>query len=135
MFYRKHKRVQLKFSKPSRTKQAEADAADINKIMAKYQKTGILPHLNNRVPTYGDFSEVTDYQDALNTVMRAEAAFMALPSSVRAKFDNDPARFLDFTQDPANLDALREMGLAPPAPPVQVAPEPAPAPAPAKPTA
>ncbi|WNK12762.1 MAG: internal scaffolding protein [Microvirus sp.] len=98
---------------PSMTRQAEAEACDINNIMARYQKTGVIDHLNRFQGEYADVAAYGSFQESLELVERARAAFMTLPSSVRAEFGNDPGRFLDFAQDPANLDKMIEMGLAP----------------------
>ena len=38
--------------------------------------------------------------------------FADLPSSIRTKFNNDPAQYLDFVQDPEKLEEMRELGLA-----------------------
>lgn len=96
----------------SMTKQAFAEECDINNILKKYNKTGILPHLAKADPRYGDFSTVPDYQDALNTVLHAQTQFAALPAHARDRFANDPSRFLAFAQDPTNNAELVAMGLA-----------------------
>ena len=36
-----------------------------------------------------------------------------MPSVIRERFGNDPAKFVDFCVNPANIEAVREMGLAP----------------------
>lgn len=84
----------------SRTKQSFKEECDVNNIMRKYFRTGQLPELARREPKYGDFASVPDYQEALNTVLRAETIFQALPSSVRAECQNDPAVFLERVKDP-----------------------------------
>jgi len=55
-----------------------------------------------------------DYHEALNIVADAESMFEELPSTIRAQFENDPHKFLEFVQDPNNLDEMRELGLAKP---------------------
>lgn len=112
MFYRKHKRVALEFKQPSRAKQQFRDECDINAIMAKYKKTGLVEHVNRYQGQYGDFSTVADYQEALNMVMEAQQAFMSLPAHVRTRFDNDPGQYLEFVQDPGNQEEMVKMGLA-----------------------
>lgn len=94
------------------TVQSEKDNCDINVIVRRFNVTGQLPVV--RLPQYGDFTGLTDYHSAMNAIAEANSAFMALPSSVRSKFMNDPGRFVEFASDPKNLDALREMGLANP---------------------
>lgn len=95
----------------SRTKQSFKDESDINNIMRRYAKTGQLPDLIRRDPQYGDFSEATEYQEALNLVIRAQAQFEALDARVRDRFGNDPARFLEFVQNGENAEEMVKLGL------------------------
>lgn len=100
---------------PSKAIQAQKDEADINNIVRNFGVTGRLPD-NIRVPTYGDFDLVNDYRSAIEIAKEAEKSFMSLDASVRARFENDPQQFLDFCDDPANLEEMRKLGLAVPAP-------------------
>lgn len=110
-----HEKSVLYFDgKDGMTRQEFAEEADINTIMARYEKTGLLPHYPDRKPFYGDFVDLPSFQEAQEIILQADAAFMALPARVRAEFDNDPARFVEFAQDPSNIGRLREWGLAEP---------------------
>lgn len=95
----------------SLTQQHQKDEADINTIVKRFGLTGQLP-TNVRVPTYGDFTGVSDFQTAMNAVNMAEASFMTMPADVRARFENDPAKFVDFCSDPSNADEMIKLGLA-----------------------
>lgn len=95
-------------------KQSFKDECDINKIMAKFQRTGVINHYAKHAPEYGDASPI-EYLDALQTVATANEMFAELPSSVRKRFSNSPEEFLEFVQNPENLDECRKMGLANPA--------------------
>lgn len=86
---------------------------DINRIMAKYQKTGVLTHVNQNAGLYGDFSDVQDYKSGLERIMAADDLFLSLPATIRDRFKNDPAAFIDFALDPNNNDEMQKMGLAP----------------------
>lgn len=97
---------------PTMTKQSEAAACDINWIVDRFAKTGELPGLIKENPEYGDFSTLGDYQRCLEVVMKAQEQFEALDPRVRGRFQNDPARFLEFATDPANLKEMVKMGLA-----------------------
>lgn len=97
--------------KKSRTKQADARDCDINLIMKRFEKTGQLPDMIVRNPAYGDFSNAPDYQEALHIVRHAEEQFSNLDAPVRNRFSNDPVKFLEFANDPANVDELDKMGL------------------------
>lgn len=142
-FYKPHAAVGHDTGGPamSLTRQDAADECDVNKIMERFQATGYLPNVPGD-PFYYDFTTLpTDMMDAMSIMGRATEAFMTLPATVRKQFDNDPAQFVNFASDEANLDQMRVWGLAPPsekapepqpAPPVgDISPQPAPAPAPA----
>ena len=99
----------------SRTEQHHKDAVSVQNILKQYDKTGIVSHVSRAKAEYGDFTEVNEYQESLNRIIHANNAFEALPSSVRKKFSNDPGEFFEFATNPANLEELRELGLAQPA--------------------
>jgi len=102
--------AKLVFVGSSRTQQSFRDECDINNILRKFNVTGELP-LGSVQPQYGDFSGITDYQSALNAVMEAQDSFLALPAKVRARFQNDPAFFVEFASDEANKDEMKALGL------------------------
>lgn len=101
----------------SLTKQDQMSMCDVNNIIAQYDRTGLIRHINESVAQYGDFTQVNEYQESLNFVMQAQDNFNALPSDLRSKFNNDPGAFFEFVTDPANIDEMVKLGLA-------VAPEP-----------
>jgi len=94
----------------SRTKQAHLDECDINKIMSRYNKTGILDFVTKHAPCYGD-ATAGDYQSSMQIVATAQSMFHELPSAIRDRFQNSPAQFLDFLDDPANLSEMHSLGL------------------------
>lgn len=96
---------------PGLTKQAFADEVNINKIVAGFEKTGMVNHLNSREPFYGDVSEISQYQDALNIVKEADELFMGMDAKVRERFANDPVKMIEFLQDSANLDEALKLGM------------------------
>ena len=96
------------------TKQADAKDCDINLLFKRFEKTGQLPDMIVREPRYGDFSNVPDYQEAINIVRLAEEQFSALDASIRNRFENDPAKFLGFVTDQKNIDEVEKMGLLKP---------------------
>lgn len=97
----------------SRAVQSSRDEVDINTIVRRFGLTGQLPH-DLAVPQFADFDEVHDFHSAMNLVAEARDAFMALPADVRGRFDNDPGGLVEFVSDPANLDEMRELGIADP---------------------
>lgn len=115
-------------------KQEFKDECDINNLMKRYERTGVLEHVNRMQGSYGDFTDVVDFATAFDVVRRAEIMFLTLPARIREDFGNDPGRFLQFATDPANASKMVEYGLAKPvedpAPPAASAAAPAAAPAP-----
>jgi phage internal scaffolding protein len=120
------KRVILKcnFKDDLLTEQSHKDEVNINNIIKRHgtdmiRKTALL-----KSQEYV-FDDVTgnDFQEAMFKVNKAQESFDSLPSEVRKKFDNNPAKFMDFVQNPDNADSMVELGLAeriPETPPVQV---------------
>lgn len=95
----------------SMTQQSDADECDINLIMEKYKVTGQAPQVIQQ-GIYGDFTEVGDYRTAVERIRAANEAFQAIPAKLREKFDNDPAKFIDFATNPDNMDEMIKLGLA-----------------------
>lgn len=113
----------------SKTQQHFAEDADINTIVRRFNLTGELP-TDFRSPQYGDFTGVSDYQTALDSVIAADNEFMRLPAEVRERFNNDPQQLLDFVSDSKNRDEAAKLGLLKVEPPkpapfdVRVVPDP-----------
>lgn len=115
--HRPRKRVsvlcQAKEGSKYKTKQSFKEQCDINRIMRKYNDTGMLDHLSKHQLDYtGLFTVPKDAQDAMERVAVAREAFERLPSHVRAKFQNDPGKFYNYATDEANYDGLVQLGLA-----------------------
>lgn len=105
----------------SLTQQSAKEECDINFIVERAKRGADINHLNRKVPQYGDFTSLpTDLRDCLNTVRKADEAFMSLDAQVRRRFENDPVLMLDFLNDPKNRDEAVSLGLvaAPPPPPM-----------------
>ena len=58
-----------------------------------------------------DVSDFVDYQEALGIVAQARESFLALPSSVRERFGNNPASLIDFLNDASNRAEAISLGL------------------------
>ena len=104
------KQTSISDFEPTLTQQHFKDECDINEILRQFNVTGQLPE-NVRVPQYGDFTGVFDYQSALNAVINAKEGFMALPADIRAMFGNDPQGLLEFVADDANYAKAVALGL------------------------
>jgi len=116
--------VRLVCTTPSMTKQAMKEECDINGIMKRFERTGLINHQAAREAYFADVSEVPDFASAIAQVNKAEAMFMSLPAKLRAKFNNSAVEYVNFCSDPANRDALVDLGLvdkpAPKPAPVEV---------------
>lgn len=114
----------LVMTEPSMTQQQFKEETDINTIVKRFGITGQVP-TSIRMPSYMDFSEVVDYQSALNTMLSAEQSFLQLPSSVRERFGGDPGKFVEFCSDDRNIEEARRLGLVPNLPIPTPTPKPA----------
>lgn len=94
----------------SRTRQEFAAEADINTLVDRYQDTGsfydplLLAKASARKPVFGDFTNVPDYQTALNQVIDAQQRFASLPAKIRDRFHNSPQELLEFVSSAKNRD-------------------------------
>ena len=95
-----------------RTEQHHIDTVNINNIIKRYKKTGLIEHVAQSAGQYGDYTTVNEYQQSLNLVKQAQENFMQVPAKIRTKFGNDPGRFFEFVTNPANQDEMIKMGLA-----------------------
>ena len=99
---------------PGVTKQSFKDECDVNKIIARFEKTGMIEALNKKTPFYGDVSGLVDYHEALNKVVEVETLFNSMSAEVRERFSNDPEKMIAFLNDKKNEKEAIEMGLVNP---------------------
>lgn len=97
----------------SLAQQHAKEESDINTIVRRFGLTGELPS-GVRMPQYGDFVGIGDYHSALNAVKAADSSFMELPADLRTRFDNDPAKFVEFCSDESNRAEAEKLGLVQP---------------------
>ena len=108
---RERPRLQLHNDGLSMAKQSFKDECDINTIMAQYRANGLIDHVNTYGGRYGFLPTESDFHANLQSVMDAQDAFASLPSKIRTKFENDPAKFLGWVMDPSNKDEILKLGL------------------------
>lgn len=111
-------------TEPSLTQQHFAGQCDINNIMSDFVHTGVLPEKPNAI--YGDFTNADDFRSLVHRIQDVQENFLAMPPDVRARFNNDPAFFIQFSEDPANLPELHRLGLTSEAYGQRIAPNPVP---------
>lgn len=87
-----------------------ADECDINTIVRRFGLTGELPN-GVSMPLSGDFTSATDFQSSMNLIRQAQESFLELPATVRERFNNDPARVINFLEDPSNRDEAIKLGI------------------------
>lgn len=105
----------LRCDDASLTQQQFAEEADINTIVDRFMKSGVLPTPVN-MPQFADYEGVFDFQSAMNVVRAADENFMRLDAKVRARFNNSPQAFLEFFSNPDNAEEAVRLGLAIPKP-------------------
>ena len=113
MYHPQRKRLKQHIGESDLVQRQFKKECDVNTIMAKYQKTGLIDHVNRFQGNYGDFTDTPTFHEAFQKVLDAQAMFLTLPSSVREKFANDPGLFLEYVSDEKNADGMRELGLLP----------------------
>lgn len=112
--YAKKLRVSLTFDPDlDVTDQSQAPECDINNIMARYMKTGLFDFVSQHQPQYGDFTGL-EFGQMQDQIVQAKNMFADLPAKLRDRFSNDPAKFLDFFNDPGNALEAAKMGLLAP---------------------
>lgn len=94
----------------SMTQKHQAKDTDINVIVARFGVTKTLPLRLNAL-NIGAFEDVFDFQSAQNALVSAKRAFMSIDADLRARFHNDPQKFMDFCLDKDNEAELRKLGL------------------------
>lgn len=100
----------LKCEDPSLAKQADKDSCDINTIVKRFGLLGRM-EVPSRLPTYADYSNVTDFHTAMSAIAESREMFEALPANVRARFHNDPGQFVDFCSNAENREEAVSLGL------------------------
>lgn len=95
----------------SKTRQEFLDDANINVIVERFGIGHEMP-LNTVPPQTGDFTNIPDFRGAQDLIRKAQEVFASLPAKIRAKFDNDPAKYIDFFEDPDNESEAIRLGLA-----------------------
>lgn len=104
--------------KDGRTQQQHREKCDVNRIIAKYNKTGVLDHMGRASNLYGDASKLKDLRESQNLIAEVRSMFMQLPATEREFFQNDIANYAEFMTDPKHRDGRIQRGYekAPPPP-------------------
>lgn len=124
--YFDHPTVDTEFEGPSKTEQSHENEVDINQIVARAKRTGVMPG-NAMAARYGDFTNAEDFMQIQNRIITAEKQFEALPVAVRERFGNDISKLIDFIANERNREEAEKLGIVEKKKPVTPpAPEPEP---------
>lgn len=85
-------------NEPSMTDQGQASETDINLIVDRFLKRGIIPAFRDG----GQFLDTTEFPDlaqASNAVIEAQNIFNSLPAKLRETFKNNPQMFFSHLQE------------------------------------
>lgn len=92
------------------TEQHHKKECDVNQIIRKYDKTGLILHVSKFEAKYGNLTGL-DFQNMMNTITHAQSMFQQLPSEIRNRFKNDPGALIQFMENPDNRDEAIKLGL------------------------
>ncbi len=113
--HRKGELIQPQEYADGKTKQCFNDECDIVKIMARADRAGTMSHLEKYEGVFADFSDF-DFREQTTKLSQGREIFDALPGELRQEFEQSPAKFFAYVNDPANVDDLKTKlpGLAAP---------------------
>lgn len=92
------------------TEQHHKDQCDVNKIIKKYDKTGLIDHVSKLEARYGDMTGA-DFKSAMDLVTNVQSEFDQFPAEIRKRFDNSPEKYLAFMENPENRKQAIDLGL------------------------
>lgn len=92
------------------TEQHHKKECDVNEIIRKYDKTGLISHVSRFEGQFGDLTQM-DFKEAQDLIINSKRMFDELPSKIRKRFDNDPGELLKFMENPDNRQEAIELGI------------------------
>lgn len=98
------------------TQQHMGDASDINHIMERHRRTGLLAgpgRPSGRKPNFGNISGES-FHEMLVRLQTIQGEFSGLPAKIRRRFGNNPENLLHFLGDASNIEEAIELGLVDP---------------------
>lgn len=104
------RKVTTKIVGKALTEQCHAEHVKIQNIIASYRETGIVTHLAKWQGKYMDLPGTFDFKQAQDLIAEAGEMFLSVPSHIREQFENNPAKFVEFMQNPENIEKMEELG-------------------------
>lgn len=92
------------------TQQGHKKECDINYIIKKYDKTGLIGRIQKIEGVYGDVSGA-DFRKAQELVLNSKKLFNALPGNIKKRFNQSPEFLYEFMEDPGNREEAIKLGL------------------------
>lgn len=92
------RRIAVKLDTGTETlvEQCHRENTDINKIIARYRRSGSLPEAPEL--TYGDTTNVGEYMDVVSKIREAKESFDNLPPQIKDTF-NSPEEFMAYVEN------------------------------------
>lgn len=104
------RRSQIDCSNGGKTIQSFAEELDVTKIVSRYLATGERPQAPHTA-VWGATMPSEEFQERAETVAQVEQWFEAQPSATRSRFDNDPAKALEYLESERNREEAEQLGL------------------------
>ena len=102
----------ITFPPETKVQQGKHEETKLSNIVNRYAN-GVMPANAGSQPMYIDMYNMPAYHEAQNIVADVSQKFAALPSKIRARFNNKPENMIKFVDDDKNLDEAVKMGLVP----------------------
>ncbi len=92
------------------TEQAHKNECNVNLIIKKYDKTGLIEHVSKFEGTFGDQTGL-EFKQAQDMITGAIRLFQMLPADIKKRFKQSPEHLLRFMEDENNRDEAIKLGL------------------------
>lgn len=109
-------------NKDTKVQQSFKESSKISNIIQRFTDGSMSQNMGQ--PRYMDMYDAPTFHEAQNLVASATQAFNSLPAKLRARFQNNPTKLLQFVNDEKNRDEAIELGLVPKPSTPEASPEP-----------
>lgn len=92
------------------TEQGHKRECDVNEIIKKYDKQGLISHISEIEAKFGDVTGA-DFKLMNDKVANAMSMFEKLPAAIRKRFRNSPGLLLEFMENENNREEAIKLGL------------------------
>ena len=92
------------------TEQSHRDICDINKVIQRFDKTGVLTHVSKIEARFGDCTGA-DFRAAQDLFLNANKMFEDLPADIKKRFNQNAGELLEFMENEKNRDEAIALGL------------------------